>query len=63
VGTDGLRLCLTDGHVEVHAIGWGLAHLAPELTMEATYDVVFRLEQDEWNGYTRLQAKILELRS
>jgi single-stranded-DNA-specific exonuclease len=63
VGTDGLRLCMTDGHFEVDGIGWGLAHLAPELAMEGTYDVVFRLERDEWNGNSRLQAKILELRS
>jgi single-stranded-DNA-specific exonuclease len=63
VAGDGLKLCLTDDHVELDAIGWGLAGLAPELTAGGTYDVAFRLERDDWNGHSRLQAKILDLRS
>ena len=59
---DGLRLRLADGTVSLDALGWGMAPLAPSLTPGMEVDVAFRLERDEWNGRSFLQAKIAGLR-
>ncbi|MFN2397936.1 MAG: single-stranded-DNA-specific exonuclease RecJ [Gemmatimonadaceae bacterium] len=55
-----IRLC-ADG-AELDAIGWGMGNLASELDSAVPFDVVFRLERDEWNGQNRLQAKLADLR-
>jgi single-stranded-DNA-specific exonuclease len=60
---DALKLCLTDGRVELDAIGWDLGYLATELEEGAALDVVFRLERDDWQGTSRLQAKLVEVRT
>jgi single-stranded-DNA-specific exonuclease len=59
---DGLRLRLAAGGVELEAIGWGMASLAAELDTRTPFDVAFRLERDEWNGASRLQARLAALR-
>jgi single-stranded-DNA-specific exonuclease len=62
IGKDGLKLSLgADGH-ELVALGWGMAVRAKELTTGQTIDVAFRLERDEWNGESRLQARIADFR-
>jgi single-stranded-DNA-specific exonuclease len=62
VGKDGLKLTLVGPRgTHIDAIGWGMASLAPTICAEATVDVAFRLERDEYNGISRLQARLADL--
>jgi single-stranded-DNA-specific exonuclease len=62
VGKDGLRLRLEQDGTELTALAWGMASRAPELSVGAAIDVAFRLERDEWNGESRLQARLADFR-
>ena len=57
-----LRLRLAGDGVELDAIGWGMAGLAPRLSTSTPLEVAFRLERDEWNGESRLQARLADVR-
>jgi single-stranded-DNA-specific exonuclease len=62
IGKDGIRVRLagaTGGEIE--AIGWGMAHLAPQMLPGRPLDVAFRLERDEYQGESRLQAKLADV--
>ncbi|HEU4641234.1 MAG TPA: single-stranded-DNA-specific exonuclease RecJ [Gemmatimonadaceae bacterium] len=63
VGQGHLRLTLaaSDGS-RLDAIGWGMGALAPELDLVTPFDVAYRLERDEWNGESRLQARLAAVR-
>jgi single-stranded-DNA-specific exonuclease len=63
VGKDGLRLRLEQSGTELTALGWGMAGRAAQLAAGATIDVAFRLERDEWNGESRLQARLADFRA
>jgi single-stranded-DNA-specific exonuclease len=63
VGKDGLRLVLRSNGAELVALGWGMAPRASELDVGATIDVAYRLERDEWNGESRLQARLADFRA
>jgi single-stranded-DNA-specific exonuclease len=62
VGKDGLRVLLHQNSTELTALAWGMAHRAGELSVGSTMDVAFRLERDEWNGESRLQARLADFR-
>ena len=62
VGKDGLKLVLNDGQRELMALGWGMGPRAPELDAGVIIDVAFRLERDEWNGRSTLQARLADFR-
>jgi single-stranded-DNA-specific exonuclease len=57
-----LKLRLADGAVELDAIGWGMGARASSLAAGGAVDVAFRLERDEYQGASRLQAKIADIR-
>jgi single-stranded-DNA-specific exonuclease len=63
VGKDGLKVRLAQNGTELTALAWGMAYRIPELSVGATIDVAFRLERDEWNGESRLQARLADFRS
>ncbi len=63
VGKDGLRLVLQGGGHTLTAIGWGMAARRGELGIGRSLDVAFRLDRDEWNGESRLQARLADFRS
>jgi len=63
VGKDGLRVLLHQNSTELTALGWGMAQRVGELSVGATIDVAFRLERDEWNGESRLQARLADFRA
>ncbi|HUX34928.1 MAG TPA: single-stranded-DNA-specific exonuclease RecJ [Gemmatimonadaceae bacterium] len=60
VGKDGLRLVLQGGGHTLDAIGWGMADRRGELDLGRPIDVAFRLDRDEWNGASRLQARLAD---
>jgi single-stranded-DNA-specific exonuclease len=62
VGKDGLRIRLLQNGVELTALGWGMAHRAAELAAGTVVDIAFRVERDEWNGESRLQARLADFR-
>jgi len=62
VGKDGLKLLLSDNGRELIALGWGMGPRAQELDAGDTIDVAFRLERDEWNGRSILQARLADFR-
>jgi single-stranded-DNA-specific exonuclease len=63
VGKDGLKVALHGGARELVALGWGMAARARELEAGATIDVAYRLERDDWNGASRIQARLADFRA
>jgi single-stranded-DNA-specific exonuclease len=63
VGKDGVRIMLHQNDTQLTALGWGMAPRASELAVGAVIDVAFRLERDEWNGESRLQARLADFRA
>jgi single-stranded-DNA-specific exonuclease len=63
VGEGHLKAALTTASGRLDAIGFGLASKhAPETAEGRTYDAVFRLEVNEWQGVERPQASLVDLR-
>jgi single-stranded-DNA-specific exonuclease len=63
IGKDGIRVRLQQAGVELSALGWGMAHRAAELSAGNTIDAAFRIERDEWNGESYLQARLADFRA
>jgi single-stranded-DNA-specific exonuclease len=63
VGKDALKLLLSGNGRELVALGWGMAPRARELDVGMTIDIAYRLERDEWNGASRLQARLADFKS
>jgi single-stranded-DNA-specific exonuclease len=56
-----IRFCLQQGHTQVDGIGFGLAGKFPLLQAGTPLDVVFTLEENEWNNQRSLQLKVIDL--
>ena len=62
VGRDGLKLTLVGSTgTQIEAIGWGMAALAPALRSASVVDAAFRFERDEYQGVSRLQARLADI--
>jgi len=61
VGTNHLRFTLDDGSGVLPAIGFQWADVVPDAWLAQPLDVAFRLERDEWQGRTTLQARVASL--
>lgn len=61
VGEHHLRMTLDDGSGVLPAIGFRWADVVPEEWLGGPLDVAFRLERDEWQGRTTLQARVASL--
>lgn len=61
VGTNHLRFTLDDGSAVLPAIGFRWADAIPETWLAQPLDVAFRLERDEWQGRTTLQARVASI--
>jgi single-stranded-DNA-specific exonuclease len=61
VGDGHLKLVLGADGGELEAIGFGMGDRLPDLDPALPFDVAFRLDRDEWNGESRLQAKLADL--
>jgi single-stranded-DNA-specific exonuclease len=63
VGKEGLKLRLqTDGD-PLDAIGWTLGPRIGEIDVARPLDIAYRLERDEYQGVSRLQARLADFRA
>jgi single-stranded-DNA-specific exonuclease len=62
VGTDGLKLRIATAAGDRDALGWGMGDLAMAITPETVIDLAYRLERDTYQGVSRLQLRIADLR-
>ena len=64
VGQGGLKLRLeTDAGEPLEAIGWSLGGRIRELEPSRPFDIAYRLERDEYQGVSRLQARLADFRA
>jgi single-stranded-DNA-specific exonuclease len=63
VGQGGLKLRIDMPTGDpLDAIGWSMGHRIGELDIQRPVDILYRLERDEYQGVSRLQAKLSDLR-
>src|SRR5688572_13542629 len=62
VGADGLKLRVASGSGERDALGWGMGELATDISVHTRLDLAYRLERDTYQGESRLQLRIADLR-
>jgi len=62
VGQGGLKLRLQTDDAPLEALGWTLGHRIGEIDVSRPLDIAFRLERDEYQGVSRLQAKLADFR-
>jgi len=60
VGQGGLKLRLQTDQGPLEAIGWSLGARIGELDVSRPFDIAYRLERDEYQGISRLQAKLAD---
>jgi single-stranded-DNA-specific exonuclease len=64
VGQTGLKFRIhVDQGSPIDALGWSLGSRIAELDVAKPIDIVFRLEREEYQGVSRLQAKLADFRS
>jgi single-stranded-DNA-specific exonuclease len=63
VGQGGLKLRLHTDDEPLEALGWSLGHRIGEIDVSRPLDIAFRLERDEYQGVSRLQAKLADFRA
>lgn len=65
VGSDGKHIKVTlsvPGKRPVDAIGFSLAARIPDLAPGDAIDILFQLDENEWNGSVNLQLKLVDMR-
>src|SRR5215207_11196990 len=63
VGQGGLKLRIQTEHEPLDAIGWTLGPRIGEIDVGRPLDIAFRLERDEYQGVSRLQARLADFRA
>jgi single-stranded-DNA-specific exonuclease len=62
VGQGGLKLRLQTDEGPLDAIGWSLGARIGEIDVNRPLDIAYRLERDEYQGVSRLQARLADFR-
>jgi single-stranded-DNA-specific exonuclease len=62
VGQGGLKLRLVTNGAPLEAIGWSLGARIAELDVGRPIDIAYRIERDEYQGVSRLQARLADFR-
>lgn len=57
-----IRFVLQQGNARITGIGFHMAHKMPLLDSGKPVDVVFKLDENEWNGQKSLQLKVIDFR-
>src|SRR5829696_2287424 len=63
VGQGGLKLRLQTENESLEAIGWSLGGRIGEIDVNRPLDIAFRLERDDYQGVSRLQARLADFRA
>lgn len=58
-----LKLVVSDGTSTVSGIGFNMSRLYNVIENRKPFDIVYTLEENEWNGTSTLQLKIIDLRA
>ena len=57
-----IKFSLRQDNILFNGIGFGMSKKFPLLQMNQPVDVVFTLEENEWNGEKHLQLKVIDFR-
>lgn len=57
-----LRFVVKQGVQVLTGIGFNLAHKMPLLQQNKPFDLVFKIDENEWNGEKNLQLKVIDVR-
>lgn len=57
-----IRFVVKQGKISFTGIGFNLAHRFPIIQENETFDIVFTLDLNEWNGEKQLQLKVIDLK-
>ncbi len=57
-----LRVALRQDRTSLTGIGFGMAEKLPLLQMKKPVDIVFKIDENEWNGQRSLQLRMIDLR-
>lgn len=64
VGQGGLKLRLENESGDpIEALGWSLGARIGEIDVNRPIDIAYRLDRDEWQGTSRLQARLADFRT
>jgi single-stranded-DNA-specific exonuclease len=62
VGADHLKLALSDGQILMDAIAFRQGSWLAQRNLPPRVDVAYQLEAQTWNGKTRLQLNVKDLK-
>ena len=57
-----LKAKFNDGNITLDTIGFGCGELAAKLSYNKKYDLAYRLESNEWNGFESAQLSLVDVR-
>jgi len=57
-----LRFVLRQDNLTLTGIGFGMAEKLPLLQMKKPVDIVFKIDENEWNGQRSLQLRMIDIR-
>jgi single-stranded-DNA-specific exonuclease len=57
-----VRFSVRQGNVTITGIGFGMAEKFSLLQMKKPVDIVFKIDENEWNGEKNLQMRIIDMR-
>ena len=57
-----LRFSIRQDNVTITGIGFGMAEKLALLQMKKPVDIVFKIDENEWNGEKNLQLRVIDLR-
>ena len=57
-----LRFSVKQDNTTITGIGFGMAEKWPLLQMKKPVDIVFKIDENEWNGEKNLQIRVIDVR-
>ena len=57
-----IRFVVKQGNITLTGIGFNMAHKFPIMQMKKPIDIVFTIDENEWNGEKTLQLKVIDFR-
>ena len=62
VKEDHIRFSLEQDNIQITGIGFGMADKFSLIEQKKPLDIVFTIEENEWNGSTKLQMRVIDFR-